>query len=223
MGFRYRKIVRLGKGLRLNISKRGVSASVGSPGLTANVGKRPRVTFGAPGTGLSYQVPIKAGRSQKAGRSRTTEIQSIDDPGCALGCFIVAISGAAIAAPWLLLFLIPAALVWAAAYVRAPSQPPDEHVAFGSDAVIPALWALRVASSESRFTEQDWATLMDIEYVIAGSGETRDHAREHRLLGECFDNLADTGRAMAHYEAALAIAPDIGCKRRLSVLRRKPQ
>lgn len=54
--FRFRKIISLGKFLRLNISKGGVSASVGRPGATINIRKdRVDGTVGVPGTGLSYR------------------------------------------------------------------------------------------------------------------------------------------------------------------------
>jgi hypothetical protein len=54
--FRFRKVVSLGKFLKINISKTGVSASVGRPGATLNI-KKDRVdgTLGLPGTGLSYK------------------------------------------------------------------------------------------------------------------------------------------------------------------------
>ena len=54
--FRFRKVVSLGKFFKINISKTGVSASVGRPGATLNV-KKDRVdgTVGLPGTGLSYK------------------------------------------------------------------------------------------------------------------------------------------------------------------------
>jgi len=55
MPFRFRKIFNLGKGFRLNLSKRGFSASIGKPGSTLNIGKRGiRPTIGIPGSGLSF-------------------------------------------------------------------------------------------------------------------------------------------------------------------------
>ncbi len=55
MGFRFRKIFSLGKGLRINIGKRGISTSLGVPGATLNIGKGGlRSTVGIPGSGLSY-------------------------------------------------------------------------------------------------------------------------------------------------------------------------
>ena len=56
MGFRFRKIVGLLPGVRLNVSKRGISSlSIGGKGLTYNIGKKgTRTTGGLPGSGLSY-------------------------------------------------------------------------------------------------------------------------------------------------------------------------
>ena len=56
MGLRFRKIVRLAPGIRLNVSKRGLSSlSFGGKGLTYNIGRKgTRGTIGKPGSGLSY-------------------------------------------------------------------------------------------------------------------------------------------------------------------------
>lgn len=55
MGFRFRRSIKLFPGVTINLSKSGVSASLGVPGATVNVGKRgTRSTVGVPGTGLSY-------------------------------------------------------------------------------------------------------------------------------------------------------------------------
>ena len=55
MGWRFRKSVRFGPLLRLNLSKTGTSWSIGRPGMTVNVGRgRAKATIGAPGSGLSY-------------------------------------------------------------------------------------------------------------------------------------------------------------------------
>ncbi len=63
MGFRYRRSINLGSGVRLNVSKRGLSSvSVGRPGSTLNLGRRGvRATVGLPGTGLSYTTGGKGG------------------------------------------------------------------------------------------------------------------------------------------------------------------
>jgi len=54
--FRFRKVVALGRFLKITVSKTGISASVGRPGATLNVRKdRVDGTVGVPGTGLSYR------------------------------------------------------------------------------------------------------------------------------------------------------------------------
>lgn len=54
--FRFRKGVRIFPGVRLNITKHGISSlSLGGKGITYNIGKKgTRATGGLPGTGLSY-------------------------------------------------------------------------------------------------------------------------------------------------------------------------
>lgn len=58
MSLRFRQTFTLFPGVRLNIGKRGISASIGVPGATVNVGKKGlKATVGLPGTGLSYTTP----------------------------------------------------------------------------------------------------------------------------------------------------------------------
>jgi hypothetical protein len=55
MGLRLRRTIKVFPGLTLNLSKSGVSASVGVRGAKVTVGKTGiRKTVGIPGTGLSY-------------------------------------------------------------------------------------------------------------------------------------------------------------------------
>ena len=55
MGFRFRKSVRITKGLKVNFSKSGASVSLGGRGHSINFSKRgTRVSAGVPGTGISY-------------------------------------------------------------------------------------------------------------------------------------------------------------------------
>jgi Protein of unknown function (DUF4236) len=67
MGLRFRRSIRIMPGIRVNLSLRGTSISVGGRGATYNLSRRgSRVTLGLPGTGLSYthtvsrQNPIAA-------------------------------------------------------------------------------------------------------------------------------------------------------------------
>jgi len=59
-GLRFRKTISILPGVKINLSKTGVSTSLGGHGATVNVGSSGRrmVTFGIPGTGLSYRVPL---------------------------------------------------------------------------------------------------------------------------------------------------------------------
>jgi len=60
MALRFRKTITLLPGVRLNLSKSGVSASVGGKGLSFNIGKdgRARGTIGLPGSGVSYSESV---------------------------------------------------------------------------------------------------------------------------------------------------------------------
>ena len=55
MGLRFRKSVKICKGMKVNFSKSGASLSLGGPGHSLNFGGRgTKATVGMPGTGLSY-------------------------------------------------------------------------------------------------------------------------------------------------------------------------
>ena len=63
---RYRKSIKLGKHSKLNLSKSGVSTSLGVKGLSLNRGKRGTyLTAGIPGTGLSTRVKLGGGSKPK--------------------------------------------------------------------------------------------------------------------------------------------------------------
>src|ERR1700681_374192 len=63
MGFRFRRSFKVLPGFRLNLSKSGVSTSVGRRGLWFTIGPRgTRTTVGIPGTGLSYTEQSKLTR-----------------------------------------------------------------------------------------------------------------------------------------------------------------
>lgn len=72
MGFNFRKSLKIAPGVRLNITKKGVSSvSLGGKGARVNLGKKgTRTTVGMPGTGLSYssfspkQVKKETARSE---------------------------------------------------------------------------------------------------------------------------------------------------------------
>ena len=59
-GLRFRKTITILPGVKINLSKTGVSTSLGGHGATVNDGTQgqKKFTLGIPGTGLSYQVPL---------------------------------------------------------------------------------------------------------------------------------------------------------------------
>ncbi len=74
MGFRFHQRIKLGKGAWINVSKTGVSLSVGGQGLTSNLSRRGiNFTLSAPGTGLSYRKRLmKFGGSKPQSRPTTS-------------------------------------------------------------------------------------------------------------------------------------------------------
>ena len=63
MGLRFSKTFRVGKFLRLNLSKSGPSIGLGPSGANVNLSRRgSRTTLGIPGTGVSYTSQGRWGR-----------------------------------------------------------------------------------------------------------------------------------------------------------------
>lgn len=59
---RFRKSIKLFPGVKINLSKTGISTSVGPKGATVNItpGRKTRLTTGLPGTGLSHTETLGA-------------------------------------------------------------------------------------------------------------------------------------------------------------------
>jgi uncharacterized protein DUF4236 len=75
MGFRFRKSFKIAPGVRINLSKSGVSTSVGRRGATLNFSsKGTRATVGIPGSGLSASEMLT--RSNRA-----SEQNEMQEPG----------------------------------------------------------------------------------------------------------------------------------------------
>lgn len=87
MGLNYRKQITIFPGVKLNISKSGLSVSVGKKGahVTAGTSGRKSVSVGLPGTGLSYTKSLSKGSKKKS---------------LGMGFTAVVIAGAVIAAIW---------------------------------------------------------------------------------------------------------------------------
>jgi len=74
MGFRFRRTFSLSPGLRLNVSKSGLSTSVGVRGAHITLGHgQVRKTVGIPGTGLSYSTVSRVG----GGRSNSGSLADL--------------------------------------------------------------------------------------------------------------------------------------------------
>lgn len=72
---RYRKSIKICKGLRINLSGSGMSVTAGIPGLSVTTGKRGTyLNTGIPGTGLSNRTKISGGKSS-ARTSRSAAVQ----------------------------------------------------------------------------------------------------------------------------------------------------
>lgn len=96
MAFRFQRRIRILPGIRLNISKSGVSTSVGARGAWLTFGRRgTRATVGLPGTGISYTT--SAPRPHPA--SRATE-DTDSDARRTSGWF------------WLVVLVVVATLIW---------------------------------------------------------------------------------------------------------------
>lgn len=67
MGWGFRKSIKIAPGVRLNVSKSGVSTSIGGKGFTYNT--RGRVTASIPGTGIRYTQNVNAKRTANPVRS----------------------------------------------------------------------------------------------------------------------------------------------------------
>jgi hypothetical protein len=62
MGFRFRRSLRIAKGVRINLSKGGASLSLRTRGASLNIGRKGiRETVSLPGSGLSYSTMLHSG------------------------------------------------------------------------------------------------------------------------------------------------------------------
>lgn len=84
MGFRMRKSIKVAPGVRLNVSKSGVGASVGGKGGRYSVHSSGRRTVSAGGgivPGVSYQKSVGGGSSRKASQPQAAAPASPKKPG----------------------------------------------------------------------------------------------------------------------------------------------
>jgi hypothetical protein len=63
MGWGFRKSIKIAPGIRINLSKSGISTSLGGKGFTYNT--RGRITTSIPGTGIRYTTSLKGEKSNR--------------------------------------------------------------------------------------------------------------------------------------------------------------
>jgi len=90
MAFRIRKSFKIAPGIRLNVSKSGLSTSIGGKGATVNLSKRgTKVTNSIPGTGISISKLYGGGKTAKTPNAAPVAKTSIGS--YFLTCLIVAV------------------------------------------------------------------------------------------------------------------------------------
>lgn len=78
MGFKFRKRIKIAPGLHVNVSKSGVSTSIGKPGATVNIGKKGvKAAVGIPGSGLSYSQNLTGSGNPREVSSNTGKGSSL--------------------------------------------------------------------------------------------------------------------------------------------------
>lgn len=81
MGFRFKKVIKIMPGVKLNISKSGISTSLGGRGATVNLGRNGvRGTVGIPGSGLSYSKQLTSNSTRNSNRSTSQQQYELPMP-----------------------------------------------------------------------------------------------------------------------------------------------
>lgn len=75
MGWRFRRTIKILPGIRLNISRSGVSTTLGPNGASINLGKRgTSTTVGIPGTGLSHSSLMSRPSQNESNKGEAPEV-----------------------------------------------------------------------------------------------------------------------------------------------------
>lgn len=84
MGLRFRKSFRIFPGIRINLSKTGIGASVGFKGFrwTRRADGKIQKTFSLPGTGVSYVDVDSPKKAKSQAKTSTKQTASAHCPGC---------------------------------------------------------------------------------------------------------------------------------------------
>ncbi|WP_283648023.1 DUF4236 domain-containing protein [Hafnia paralvei] len=80
MGFRFRKRIKIAPGLSINISKSGVSTSIGGKGSTVNIGKKGvKATTSIPGTGISHSSNLLSFKNKSSKESISDDLNAVEE------------------------------------------------------------------------------------------------------------------------------------------------
>ncbi|MBP3250913.1 MAG: DUF4236 domain-containing protein [Ruminococcus sp.] len=76
MGLNIRKSIKLGKFLKINKTKKGISVTIGGKSFKLTLNDKKKVTASLPGTGISYDTTLgkngKKGSSKKSSAAQKT-------------------------------------------------------------------------------------------------------------------------------------------------------
>lgn len=96
MAIRFRKKIKIAPGISVNVSKSGLSTSIGGRGASVNVGKKGvRTTVGVPGTGISHSTLHTGNKKGKA--QAKAKVKQPSDSEVSKGGSILRFLGIAIA------------------------------------------------------------------------------------------------------------------------------
>lgn len=73
MPWKFRKSIKIAPGIKINLSKSGLSTTVGKKGASVNLGKKGvKTTVGIPGTGISHTSKVGGGLDQTPVRKKSS-------------------------------------------------------------------------------------------------------------------------------------------------------
>ena len=83
MAWRYRKRIKIAPGVYINLSKSGVSTTIGTKGASVNIGKNGTyLNTGIPGTGLYNRRKLSGNNNSYTSTKATNQSTSFEQNGC---------------------------------------------------------------------------------------------------------------------------------------------
>ncbi len=128
MGFRFRKSIKLGKGVRLNLGKKSVGLSFGGKGFRTSINSKRGITstLSIPGTGISYITT-----SKKPGRKPSHNMQKNK---ISIGKILLVLAAISLLINYWMWFLALASILtiaWITYSIFKPQANDDEHTKEG--------------------------------------------------------------------------------------------